>query len=133
MRGISAAGLFLVAVLPVSGQEPVPYSEWMKSIGGSMAALRRSVEASRPETVAFEAGKLEAAFAKVREFWQKRDAADAVRFSRQAETASAALSKKASEGKLETAAGDLEALAASCGNCHNVHRYQLPDGTFRVF
>jgi hypothetical protein len=136
MRFVFAHGaiLFLLtATLIARDREIGQHPEWMKAIGTSMAALRRSFDTSESQAAVTEAKKLEETFQKVREFWGKRDAADAVRFARQAEASAAAIAKKASAGQLDSAKPDLDELTASCGSCHNVHRYELPGGGYRVF
>lgn len=125
--------LFAVLLLPAAEPSEKDHAEWMKTIGQSMGSLKKSVAEGQPEAIAAQARHLEESFHRVREFWGKRDASDAVRFARQAETSAAAIAKLAAAGDLKSVAEPMEDLAASCGGCHNVHRYRLPGGGFRIF
>jgi len=124
---------FAVLLLPAADTGEKDHTEWMKTIGQAMGSLKKSIAEGQPEAIATQARQLEESFHRVREFWGKRDASDAVRFARQAETSAAAIAKLAAAGDLKSIAEPTEDLTASCGACHNVHRYRLPGGGFRIF
>ena len=125
--------LFAVLLLPAAETGEKDHGEWMKTIGQAMGGLKKGIAEGQPEAITAQARQLEEEFHKVRDFWGKRDASDAVRFARQAETSAAAIAKLAAAGDLKYIAEPMEDLAASCGACHNVHRYRLPGGGFRIF
>ena len=128
-----AVGVLLLFGGTALAESQDEYPGWMQKIGAAVASLRANVEAKHLEAAAGDAKELEAIFQRVAEFWQKRDAADAVRFAKRAHMSAAAIAKAAAQNDTARIASELDDLRATCGSCHNVHRQKLASGAFRVF
>jgi cytochrome c556 len=133
VRGVFILSLTVQMALSFSAEKEDEYSEWMKTIGATVNSLQTHIDAGNADAGAADARSLQTAFKQVREFWQKRDAADAVRFAKQAERSLAAIAKMAAAGQVSGVGPEMDNLKATCGSCHNVHRYALPGGAFRIF
>ena len=133
VRSVFILSLTVHMALGFSAEKEDEYSEWMKTIGATVKSLQTHVDAGKADAVATDARSLQTAFKQVREFWQKLDAADAVRFAKQAERSLAAIAKTAAAGQVSGVGSEMDNLRATCGSCHNVHRYALPGGGFRMF
>jgi hypothetical protein len=94
VRSVILLSLAVHMALGFSAEKEAAYGEWMKTIGTTVNSLRKHIDAGQADAVATDARSLETTFKQVREFWQKLDAADAVRFAKQAERSSAALRLK---------------------------------------
>jgi hypothetical protein len=123
----------LLAFTVVAATSNSDYEGWMKIVGDTLSRLRKDFDAGQAGAVAADSQILEQHFANVEAFWQQRDAADAVRFAREARAAAASIAKQAAAGNVERARDELRNLSATCGSCHNVHRQQLPTGGYRIF
>jgi hypothetical protein len=104
------------------------YQGWMKSVGPTNQSLLKNIATKDAAGVAADAKKLEDTFKQVGEFWQKRNATDAVNFAKQAQTAAAAISQDAAEHNMAQAGNDSKDLAATCGGCHMAHRAKGDSG-----
>ena len=133
VRSVFILSLTVHTALGFSAEKEDEYSEWMKTIGATVNSLQTHIDQSKADAVASDARNLQTAFKQVREFWQKLDAADAVRFAKQAERSSAVIARMAAAGQVSGVGPEMDNLRATCGSCHNVHRYALPGGGFRIF
>jgi hypothetical protein len=97
------------------------YQGWMKSVAGSNGKLQKGI-AAKDSSVAAEATNLETVFKQVESFWQKKGAADAVGFAKQAHTAAGAAAKAISAGDWEKAAAEGKNIGGTCQGCHAAHR-----------
>jgi cytochrome c556 len=112
-------------------QSDSDYQTWMKTVAASNGSLQKGIAAKDSGAVVAEAQKLQDAFKQVGDFWQKRGAADAVTFAKQAETAAAAVSKSAANNNMDQASADAKTLGATCGGCHMAHR-EKTDAGFKI-
>ena len=101
--------LLLGSTAPAESQDE--YAGWMQKIQAAVASLRANVEVKRLGAAAGDAEELAATFQRVEEFWQKRDAADAVRFAKQAYTSAAATAKAAAQNDSARIAIELDVHA----------------------
>jgi hypothetical protein len=124
MTAIFVAG-FLLA------QSDSDYQGWMKTVAAANQGVQKGIAAKDGSAVAADAKKLEDTFKQVGDFWQKRNAPDAVNFARQAQTSAAAVSKSAAAGNMDQAAADAKSMAANCGGCHMAHR-EKGDSGFKI-
>ena len=122
------AGLAAGALL---GQSDSDYQTWMKAVAASNGSLQKGIAAKDGGAVVADAQRLQDTFKQVGDFWQKRGAADAVTFSKQAETAAAAVAKSAANGDMDQASVDAKTLGATCGGCHMAHR-EKTDAGFKI-
>jgi hypothetical protein len=102
-------------------QSDADYQGWMKGVAGSNGKLQKGI-AAKDASVAAEASNLESIFKQVEAFWQKRNAADAVAFAKQAHTAAAAAGKAVAAGSFDQAAAEGKNLLGACQGCHAAHR-----------
>ena len=126
-----AVAITAAAVMTVSAQAR-PYNVIMKDVATASAALRKSVDTSDFTASAEQARRLEQLFKETEDFWTRfktRDAIDAAAGARElsASIASAANAKDAS--KMKTAVGG---LGRFCTACHDAHREQMPDKSYRI-
>jgi hypothetical protein len=126
-------GVALLVVVGVAATSDSDYAGWMKTIGDTMARLQKDFDSAQKEAIAADSQILEQQFKQVEAFWQQRDAADAVRFAKQARAAAASMAKEGASRNLEPARDALRNLSATCGGCHNVHRQKLPTGKYKIF
>lgn len=126
-------GLTLLMVAGVAATSDSDYASWMKTVGDTLTRLRKDFDSGHAEAIAADSQVLEQQFKQVAEFWQVRDAADAVRFAKEARAAAASIAREAAAGNLEQARDELRNLNATCGSCHNVHRQKLPVGGYKIF
>ena len=133
VRSVFILSLTVHTTLGFSAEKEDEYSEWMKTIGATVNSLQTHIDEGKADAVTSDARNLQTAFKQVREFWQKLDAADAVRFAKQAERSLAAIARTAAAGQVSEVRPEMDNLRATCGSCHNVHRYALPGGRFRIF
>ena len=87
-------------------QSDSDYQTWMKAVAASNGGLQKGVAAKDKGAVVADAQKLQDTFKQVGDFWQKRGAADAVGFAKQAETAAGAVAKSAANGDMDQASAD---------------------------
>jgi cytochrome c556 len=126
-------GVALLAVAGVAATRDSDYAGWMKTVGDTIARLRKNINSAQTEAIAADSQILEQQFKQVEAFWQQRDAADAVRFAREARAAAASIAREAAAGNLEQVRDELLNLSSTCGSCHNVHRQKLPSGGYKIF
>jgi cytochrome c556 len=107
------------------------YQIWMKAVAASNGTLQKGIAAKDKGAVVADAQKLQDTFKQVGDFWQKRGAADAVNFAKQAETAAGAVAKSAANGDMDQASADAKTLGATCGGCHMAHR-EKTDAGFKI-
>jgi len=126
------AGVAAMLVGVLLAQSDSDYQGWMKGvIAPTNQSLQKNIAAKDAAGVTADARKLQDTFKQVEEFWQKRNAPDAVNFAKQARTAAEAVSKDAAGGNMDQAGADAKSLAATCGGCHMAHR-EKGDSGFKI-
>ena len=134
--GHALAGLLIITIAALLGRPAAaqkrPYDLVMKEVGATFDTLRKDLDGGNVATAAAGAAKLERLFREVEEFWtpfRTRDAIDAAKGAREASGAVAAAAKEKDLQKAKTAAAG---LGRFCGTCHNSHREQMPDKSYRI-
>src|ERR1017187_6097529 len=79
-------------------QSDSDYQGWMKSNAANMGSLNKNIAAKDGAAAAADAKKLEDTFKQVGDFWEKRNAPDAVNFAKQAQSGAAMVEKSAMAG-----------------------------------
>jgi cytochrome c556 len=115
-----------------SAAQERPYDVVMKDVGAALGALRKSADAPDFARSAEQARRLEQLFEEAENFWTKfktKDAIDAAAGARKvsASIAAAAVAKDAQKMKTE-----LGGLGKFCTSCHDSHREQMPDKSYRI-
>jgi len=108
------------------------YVGWMKSAAGSMGPLKKSLDAKSTKEAADHARKIEAAFAKIEQFWAGRGAADAVKLAQTARNAAKEAAAAADAGHADHALQSMQAISSTCKSCHDAHREKGADGAWKI-
>ena len=109
-----------------------PYNVIMKDVAVASGTLRKSVEASDFAASAEQAQRLERLFKETEDFWTKFKTKDAIDAAVGAKELSASIATAASAKdapKMKTA---VSGLGRFCTSCHDSHREQMPDKSFRI-
>ena len=104
----------------------------MKDVGSTFDGLGRNLDGGNVATVAADAARLERLFREIEEFWtpfKTRDAIDAAKGARETSGAIAASAKGKDLSKART---EVSGLGRFCAACHNSHREQMPDKSYRI-
>src|SRR6185295_15173597 len=113
---LGIATLLTAAVL--SAQSDADYQGYMKIIGPTSGSMQKNIAAKDAAATRADAQKLNDTFKLVEAFWQKRGAADAVNFAKNAQSVTEMVAKSAAAGDMDKAAMDAKGLGANCGGCH---------------
>ena len=123
--GLTAAGLSVA-------QQKRPYDQVMKEIQTTFASLRKNLDASAVAAVVEDATKLEGLFAETHAFWTPFKTKDALDAAKAGKDASAAVAAAARNNDVKKAQGAYNGIAKNCTGCHNSHREQMPDKSYRI-
>jgi cytochrome c556 len=121
----------LFAATVLFAQSDSDYQGWMKTVAATNGSLQKNIAAKDAAAVAADANKLQDTFKQVEAFWQKRSAADAVGFAKQAQNVAATVAADASAANMDKAAADAKTIGAACGGCHMAHR-EKTDAGFKI-
>lgn len=136
MRKTIIAALAAAFIAPAAFAADVTeadYQKAMKDVLGGMQASGKAIrEAGDLGAVVAGAKTIDAGLASIDSFWSARKDAEAVKMNAASRAAAVALGK-AAEGKDVAATGEaMKALQGTCKACHDVHREQLPDKTYKI-
>jgi cytochrome c556 len=109
-----------------------PYNVIMKDVASAFGALRKSVEASDFAGSTEHSQRLECLFKETEDFWttfRTKDAIDAAVGAKELSASIAAAATAKDAQKLKTAANG---LGRFCMTCHDSHREQMPDKSYRI-
>ena len=109
-----------------------PYNVIMKDVASAFGALRKSVDASDFAGALEHSQRLERLFKETEDFWTKfrtKDAIDAAVGAKELSASIAAAAGAKDAQKMKTAAGG---LGRFCTSCHDSHREQMPDKSYRM-
>jgi cytochrome c556 len=123
--------MLLAVVLTLAAQEPFDLSPVMKDIGAIQNSLRINLTNDVAVGVAADAAKLQENFTKAMGFFKAMKAQDAVDVSRANADAAGQIVKAAKANNLEAAKAAAGNIQKSCKACHDIHREQLPDKTYK--
>jgi cytochrome c556 len=110
------------------------YQKAMKDTLAGMQAVGKTLREGGADLAPAAAGAkaIDAALASIDSFWAARKDAEAVKMNGAARAAAMAVAK-AAESKDAAATGEaVKALQGTCKACHDVHREQLPDKTYKI-
>jgi cytochrome c556 len=131
LAGLITIGLAGLLGSPAAAQKR-PYDLVMKDVGSTFDSLRKNLDGGNAATAAADAAKLERLFRDIEDFWtpfKTRDAIDAAKGAREASAAVAAAANGKDLPKARTA---VSGLGRFCAACHNSHREQMPDKSYRI-
>jgi methyl-accepting chemotaxis protein len=103
----------------------------MKDVGSTVAALRKSVDGQTAESKE-QAGKMEALFEDVDDFFNSRNVRDAADWADDAAEHADHVEDAVDAKDFAKAAEHLKMLQSTCAGCHGKYRDKAPDGGFRI-
>src|SRR5262245_15932485 len=121
----------LVALALTLLAQPPDLSPVMKDVAATQNSLRMNLMNNAADEVAKDAAKLQEDFTKAMGFFKAMKAQDAVDLAKGNVEAAGEIAKAAKANNLDAAKASAGTIQKSCKNCHDVHREQLPDKTFK--
>ncbi len=127
------AAAFIAPSLYAADVTEADYQKAMKDVLAGMQSSGKAIrEAGDLSPVVAGAKAIDTALASIDGFWSARKDAEAVKMNAASRAAAAALGK-AAESKDVAATGEaMKTLQGTCKACHDVHREQLPDKTYKI-
>ena len=112
-------------------QAPTDLSPIMKDVAATQNSLRMNMTNNAAADVAKDAAKLQDDFTKAAGFFKAMKAQDAVDMAKANADAAGEIAKAAKANNLDAAKAPAGTIQKSCKGCHDVHREQLPDKTYK--
>jgi len=135
MRKVSLLiGICMLAALAITlwaQQAPTDLSPVMKDVGATTNKLRMDIMAGNAADVAADAEKLQNDFRQAGAFFKAHNAQDAVDSANANAKAAGDIMKAAKGNNLDAAKAPAGEIQKSCKSCHDAHREQLPDKSFK--
>jgi len=135
MRKVSLLiGICMLAALAITlwaQQAPTDLSPVMKDVGATTNKLRMDIMAGNAADVTADAEKLQNDFRQAGGFFKAHNAQDAADWSKANAQAAGEIMKAAKANNLDAAKAPASEIQKSCKSCHDVHREQLPDKSFK--
>ena len=127
-------GICMLAAVAIAlaAQAPTDLSPVMKDVGATSNKMRMDLMAGNAADVAADAQKLQQDFTQAMGFFKAMKAQDAVEAAKMNVDAAGEVAKAAKANNLDAAKAPATAIQKSCKACHDVHREQLPDKTYKV-
>jgi len=127
------AAAFIAPSLHAADVTEADYQKAMKEALGGMQASGKAIKEATDLSPAVAGAKtIETALASIDGFWAARKDADAVKMNAAARAAAGALGKAAASKDVAATGDAMKALQGTCKACHDVHREQLPDKTYKI-
>ena len=108
-----------------------PYNLVMKDIASTVEALRKDLDSDLAKG-ATTAGKLEGLFKETEDFWTQFKTKDAIDAAQGGQGVARAVAAAARNKDAQNAKNAASGLGKFCAACHNSHREQLPDKSYRI-
>jgi len=134
MRKVSVLiGICMLVALALTlvAQGPTDLSPIMKDVAATSTSLRMNLMNNAAEDVAKDAAKLQQDFTQAQGFFKAMKAQDAVDAAKANVDAAGEVVKAVKVNNLEAAKAPAGTIQKSCKACHDVHREQLPDKTYK--
>jgi cytochrome c556 len=109
-----------------------PYNVIMKDVASAFGGLRKAVDASDLSAASDNAARLERLFKETEDFWTRFKTRDAIDAAKGARELSASIVNAAAAKDLQKARTAAGGLGKFCAACHDSHREQMPDKTYRI-
>ena len=124
---------FVAPALRAADVTEADYQNAMKDVLGGMQASGKAIrEAGDLSAVVAGAKTIDAALASIDSFWSARKDAEAVKMNATARAAATALGRAAESKDVAATSEAMKGLQGSCKACHDAHREQLPDKTYKI-
>ena len=115
----------------LAAQAPTDLSPVMKDVAATSGKMRMDLMAGNSADVAADAQKLQQDFTQAMGFFKANKAQDAVEAAKANVDAAGEVAKAAKANDLDAAKAPAGTIQKSCKACHDVHREQLPDKTYK--
>lgn len=127
------AAAFIAPAVHAADVTEADYQKAMKDVLAGMQASGKAIkEATDLSPVVAGAKSIDTALASIDSFWAARKDAEAVKMNAASRAAAAALGKAAASKDVAATGEAMKALQGTCKACHDVHREQLPDKTYKI-
>ena len=132
-KGSILIGICMLTALAITiwAQAPTDLSPIMKDVAATQNKMRMDLMSGSASDVAADAEKLQGLFRQAAGFFKAQKAQDSVDFAKANVQKAGEIMKAAKDNNLDAAKAPAGELQKSCKNCHDVHREQLPDKTFK--
>jgi hypothetical protein len=126
-------GICMLAAVAIAlaAQAPTDLSPVMKDVAATQNKMRMDMMAGNGADVAADAQKLQQDFTQAMGFFKANKAQDAVDMAKANADAAGEIAKAAKANNLDAAKAPAGTIQKSCKSCHDVHREQLPDKTYK--
>jgi hypothetical protein len=126
-------GICMLAAVAIAlaAQAPTDLSPVMKDVQATTGKMRMDMMSGNAADVAADAQKLQQDFTQAMGFFKANKAQDAVDAAKANVEAAGEIAKAAKANDLDAAKAPAGTIQKSCKACHDVHREQLPDKTFK--
>jgi len=126
-------GICLLAAVAfaLAAQAPTDLSPIMKDVAATQGKMGMDMMAGNAADVAADAQKLQQDFTQAQGFFKAMKAQDAVDAAKGNADAAGLIMKAAKANNLEDAKAPAKTIKGSCKACHDVHREQQPDKSFK--
>ena len=134
MRKVSVLiGICVLVALALTllAQAPTDLSPIMKDVAATQNKMRMDMMGGAAADVATDAQKLQQDFTQAQGFFKAMKAQDAVDMAKANADAAGLVAKAAKANDMDTAKAKAGEIQKSCKACHDVHREQLPDKTYK--
>jgi len=121
----------IVAVALTLVAQTTDLSPIMKDVGTTMGSLRKNLDAKSAADVQKDAEKLQSLFTQSEGFFKAMKAQDAVDMVKMNAVAAGEIAKAAKANNFDAVAEKAGAIQKTCKGCHDVHREQLPDKSYK--
>lgn len=124
---------FVAPALRAADVTEADYQKAMKDVLGGMQACGKAIrDAGDLSAVVAGARTIDTALASIDGFWSARKDAEAVKMNAAARAAATALGRAAESKDVAATSEAMKGLQGSCKACHDAHREQLPDKTYKI-
>ena len=108
------------------------HDQIMKDVNVTFAALKKNIDSSSAAAVREDAAKLSGLFKEVEVFWTPLRSKTAVEAAKRVQTAAEEIAAAAKANDLKLADATYGGIGKTCKACHDRHRVQMPDKSFKI-
>ena len=123
--------MLIALVLTLVAQTEADLPPIMKDVVATQKSLQTNIMNNAAADVAADAAKLQTNFQKAAGIFKALKAQDAVEKAKANADAAGEIVKAAKANNMEAAKASAGTIQKSCKGCHDVHREQLPDKTYK--
>jgi hypothetical protein len=123
--------MLVALALTLVAQSEQELSPIMKDVAATQNKMRMDMMSGAAADVAADAEKLQGNFTKAMGIFKALKAQDAVEAAKANADAAGEIAKAAKANNLEAAKAPAGTIQKSCKSCHDVHREQLPDKSYK--